>query len=638
MIASNEAARVWHKPFHLQFSVEATFWCILALTLKHRLEEIMSLKSVRLLVALLVISQLAFGQAPLQTRIQHVEEGLLPSVLIKGQKGWSIQERMKAFRIPGVSIAVFNNFKIEWAKAYGVKDIETNEPVTTETLFQAGSICKPVAAMVALKKVEQGKIALDENINNKLTSWKLPDNELTEKKKVTLANLLSHTAGLTVHGFPGYAVGEKIPTLPQVLDGAAPANTAAVRVNMEPGTRFRYSGGGSTIAQLAIMDIEKKPYPQIAKETVLGPVGMTASTYSQPLPDDVRKKAASGHRGNGRPVEGKIHIYPEMAAAGLWTNPTDLAKFAIEVQLSLAGKSNKVLSKEMTAKMVTPFIDNSAAMGFFIEKHGEALYFGHGGADEGFRAGLLASRDKGYGVVVMVNSDNGQIINEVFRSVANEYKWDGYLPEPQEVISIDSNKLNDYTGRFQVNPDRVLTLTNEGGKLYAQPTADSRFEMLPISETEFIRIDQNMRFTFVRGADGKVEKIRVRFEQGGGDAPRISNETLLPFELLMAGRADEAIEAYRKIKRERPANNIVAEGRLNNLGYTLLQQKKVAEAIALFKLNVEFYPQSSNAYDSLGEAYMANGDKELARASYRKSLELDPQNKNAADMLKKIEQ
>ena len=335
---------------------------------------------------LLVVQLLPFvalGQSNTDAQIKRVEGGLLPPVLIKGDPSWTIEERMKHWKVPGLSIAVVKDFKVEWARSYGVKDIDTKEPVTTETLFQAGSISKPVAAMVALKRVQDGKILLDENINNKLQTWKLPDNEFTAKKKVTLANLLSHTGGLTVHGFPGYAAGEKIPTLPQVLDGTEPANTAAVRVNMEPGSRFRYSGGGTTIAQLAIMDIEKKPYPQIAQETVLGPLKMTNSTYSQPLPDDWRKKAASGHRRDGALVAGKIHVYPEMAAAGLWTTPTDLAKFAIEVQLSHAGRSNKILKKEMIEKMVTPFMED-VGLGFFIDKRGNAVYFGHDGADEGF--------------------------------------------------------------------------------------------------------------------------------------------------------------------------------------------------------------------------------------------------------------
>ncbi len=172
----------------------------------------------KLLILVCLFPLVCFGQSNVDSQIKRVEQGLLPGVLIKGDPSWSIEERMKQWKVPGMSIAVIKDFKVEWARSYGVMDIETKEPVTTETLFQAGSISKPVAAMVALKRVQDGKISLEENINNKLQTWKLPDNEFTAKKKVSLANLLSHTGGLTVHGFPGYAVGEKIPTLPQVLE------------------------------------------------------------------------------------------------------------------------------------------------------------------------------------------------------------------------------------------------------------------------------------------------------------------------------------------------------------------------------------------------------------------------------------
>jgi CubicO group peptidase (beta-lactamase class C family) len=596
----------------------------------------------------------ASAQSEIDAHIKRVEQGLLPSVLIKGDPAFSLEERMKLYKVPGLSIAVIKDFKIEWARAYGVKDVETNEPVTTETLFQAGSISKSVNAMIAMKKVEQGKISLDENINNKLTTWKLPDNELTARKKVTLRNLLSHTAGTTVHGFPGYAVNEKIPTLPQVLDGVAPANTAAVRVDLAPGTQFRYSGGGTTIAQLAIMDIEKKPFPDIARETVLGPLGMTNSTYSQPLPDDWRRKAASGHLPNGETIEGEVHVYPEMAAAGLWTTPSDLAKFAIEMQLSLAGRSNKVLSKA-TVEMMTTEVMSEVGLGFFLEKHGAATYFGHGGADEGFLSEMLVSRDKGYGVVVMVNSNNGQILREVMRSVAREYGWDEFLPPPYELAAIDSARLNDYQGRFLSNPDRVLTITNQDGKLMALPTAEPPFELLPISATTFIRRDARNKYEFVRGAvkdanegtatsnstksaadSAPFELIRIDLGNGTVEAKRMAADAFVPFELLLSGKIAEAVDGYLKIKKESPSNASLNESRLNNLGYGLMRNKKLAEAIAILKLNTEFYPNSSNVYDSLGEAYMTNGDKELAIANYKKSLELDPSNKNAEDTLKKL--
>ncbi|HEY5883049.1 MAG TPA: serine hydrolase [Pyrinomonadaceae bacterium] len=594
-----------------------------------------------------------FAQTPggndAAARIKRVEEGLLPAVLIKGDSAWSIADRMKVHKAPGLSIAVIKDFKIDWARAYGVKDIETNEPVTTETLFQAGSISKSVNAMVAMKKVEEGKLSLDEPINNKLVSWKLPENEFTKTRKVTLRNLLSHTAGTTVHGFPGYAVTEKVPTVVQVLDGTSPANTAAVRVDFEPGSKFRYSGGGTTISQLALTDVEKKPYPEIAKQTVLDPLQMKNSTYSNPLPADWLKQAASGHKQDGSLVKGKIHVYPEMAAAGLWTTPTDLAKFAIEMQLSLAGKSNKVLSKESAEIMTKSFIDD-AGLGFFIEKHGNALYFGHGGADEGFRAELIVNRDKGYGVAVMTNSDNGQILREVIRGVAREYGWDEFLPAPYEVIALDASKLNDFVGRYQINSDRVVNIKLEDGKLVAYPTGERKFEMIPIAETTFVRRDVPMKFDFVRpatssavsgngnGASTVAASIQVLGPGNNkGEAKRLGDDTFVPFEYLLAGKFEQAMEGYRQLKKEQPNNPMVAEQRLNNVGYAFMRQKKLAEAIAVFKVNTELYPNSFNTYDSLAEAYMNNGDKELAIMNYKKSLELDPKNSNGAEALKKLE-
>ncbi len=611
----------------------------------------------KLLTLTLIFPVLALGQKQtnLDAEIKRVEQGLLPPVLIKGDPAWTIEERMKFYKAPGLSVAVIKDFKIHWARSYGVKDLETKEPVTAETLFQAGSISKSVNAMVAMKKVEQGKISLDANINDKLTTWKLPDNDFTAKKKVTLKNLLSHTGGTTVHGFPGYAPNEPVPTLVQVLDGAGPANTAAVRVDVVPGTRYRYSGGGTTITQLALMDIEKKPYPEIARATVLKPLKMTNSTYSQPLPAGWRPKAATGYRRDGKEVEGKIHVYPEMAAAGLWTTPTDLAKFAIEMQLSLAGRSNKVLSKESTDLMTTTFMD-TAGLGFFIQKFGSALYFGHDGADEGFRAQMVVSRDKGYGVVVMVNSDNGAILNEVVRAVAREYGWDEYLPAPHDIISMNAEKLAGYTGRFLVNPDRVLTIKTEPGdgegagkaaKLFVYATGDERFELLPISDGTFVRRGVPFKYEFstlavegitLNGTSYIATSIKLIPQSGMTlKFDRLEPDRLVPFEILEAGRIDEAIDAYRKIKKEQSANAAVSAGRINTLAYLLMRAKKLNEAIALFKLNVEFYPTLAGVYDSLGEGYMTNGDKELAIANYRKSLELNPRNNNAKEKLKQLE-
>lgn len=355
----------------------------------------------------------------LQSRIRRIENGLRPANFAENDAKFSITGRMENFKVPGVSIAVFSDFKIDWAKGYGVMDAETGEPVTERTLFQAASISKPVAAMAALKFAQDGKIKLDGNINDILKSWKLPENKFTSGQPVTLSHILSHSAGLTVHGFRGYKVSEPQPSLRQILDGEEPANSGAIRVDMAPGTKFRYSGGGYTIMQQALIDLTGKPFPQIMKETVLDPLRMDYSTYDQPLPESILKFSATGYQRIGEEVEEKRHIYPEMAAAGLWTTPSDLAKFAIEVQLSIAGKSEKVLSREMAQKMVTAFADTVYGLGFSLARKD---YFGHGGSNNGFKCGLIAHMETGFGIVIMTNGDLGGLLApEIQKAIIEEY-------------------------------------------------------------------------------------------------------------------------------------------------------------------------------------------------------------------------
>src|SRR6266404_7901750 len=263
----------------------------------------------------------------------------------------NVQKLMEAYNVPGLSLAIIDNFKLASAQAFGVSEAGGTTPVNNRTLFQAGSISKPVAAVGALSLVEQGKLSLDDDVNQKLRSWKVPENEFTKEQKVTLRRLASHSAGLTVHGFPGYDVDEKVPTLLQIFNGEKPANTAAIRVDFVPGSDERYSGGGVTIEQQLMIDASGKQFPALMKETVLDKIGMNDSSYDQPLPPARAAITAGGAYGDGKPVHGKWHLYPEMAAAGLWTTPTDLAKFAIEIALSKQGKSNKVLTQKTTQEM-----------------------------------------------------------------------------------------------------------------------------------------------------------------------------------------------------------------------------------------------------------------------------------------------
>lgn len=477
-------------------------------------------------------------------RIRRVEEGaaVVPQGEGKAPITLSLQDLMEKFKVPGLSIAVIDNFQVIWAKGYGVIGSDSKTPVTTKTLFQAGSISKPVAATAALSMVEQGKLALDENVNDKLKTWKVPDNEFTQTEKVTLRRLMSHTAGLTVHGFPGYDVDAPLPTLVQVLDGEKPANTAPVRVDLVPGTKFRYSGGGVTIEQLLMMDVSGKAFPVLLHERVLDKIGMTDSSYEQPLPPSRTSATAGGTYWDGKPVHGKWHIYPEMAAAGLWTTPTDLARFAIEIALSKNGKSNRILSQKMTNEMLTPVLEESG-LGFFMDKQNPGQ-FGHNGADEGFQALLTMNAETGRGVVIMADSDHGISVGDLLlRSVARECGWN-----------------------YKASDD-------------------------------------------------------------------VSSQLFL---LALVNGSPAGLQRYGELKKANSPD--LNEGTLNGLGYMLLSFGKTSDAIAVFQRNVQEYPQSGNVYDSLGEAYMKAGQKELAIQNYEKSLQLDPKNKNAVEMLKKLKE
>jgi CubicO group peptidase (beta-lactamase class C family) len=282
-----------------------------------------------------------------------------------------------------VSIAVIHNGKMEWSRGFGVAKVG-GPAVTAETMFQAGSISKPVAAMAALKLVQEKKLALDEDVNKELTTWKLPTSEVAKGKPVTLRELLTHTGGTTVHGFPGYAQGAPVPTLVQVLDGEKPANTPAIRIETEPGTKWNYSGGGFTIMQAVAIDAAKEPFAKLLQDSVLAPIGMKHSTYEQPLPAAMGP-AATPYNADGTPVEGGAHTYPERAAAGLWTTAPDLAMYVMENQRSLEGKANHVLSQEMTREMMKKGMGN---WGLGVEIGGTTAdpYFTHGGVNAGFEA------------------------------------------------------------------------------------------------------------------------------------------------------------------------------------------------------------------------------------------------------------
>jgi CubicO group peptidase (beta-lactamase class C family) len=456
-------------------------------------------------------------QTPLEARIARVESGLLPAFVIAGRPlpAKPLAQRMTDLKTPGVSVAVINDGAIEWAKGYGVTETGTATPVTPHTLLQAASISKPVAALAALRLVEQGKLSLDEDVNAKLASWKVPENDFTKTEKVTLRRLLSHSAGLTVHGFGGYAADAPVPTLVQVLDGAKPANSDAVRVDVVPGKIWRYSGGGYTVAQQLMMDVAGRPFPDLMAELVLKPVGMIDSTYEQPLPEARRGAAAGGHTSDGKLLPGRAHTYPEMAAAGLWTTPTDLAKFLLEIERARLGKS-AVLSQALAIEMTTAQ-KPGYGLGLSLDGFGKTASFGHGGSNEGFKCQMAAFFEGGRGAVIMTNGDQGAFLaGEILRAVAREYDWPSFKPVEKKIVAVEPKALAALEGRYELRPGRFLDVKLEGGTLFVGD-AEGKFELFPESETRFFDMVEGHILFFVKGPDGRPTHMTI---DGQIKAPR----------------------------------------------------------------------------------------------------------------------
>jgi CubicO group peptidase (beta-lactamase class C family) len=366
-------------------------------------------------------AQVATRPSALEQRIQRIQDHIISPGTGKGAvDGPSLADRMAALHVPGVSIAVIQDGAIAWARGFGVTRIG-GPAVTPDTLFQAASISKPVSVLAVLRLVESGKLNLDTDVNQYLKTWKVPENRFTARAKVTLRTLLTHTAGMTVRSFPGYAANTPLPTVVQILKGEPPANTSSIVVDNVPGRSGRYSGGGYVVAQLLLEDVTGIPFPRLMRDSVLAPIGMTRSTFEQPLPASWLQAVATPYDSEGRAVPGGPHVYPEMAPAGLWTTPSDLARYAIEVQKALAGKS-AVLSAAMARQMLTP---NGQGLG--PQTGGtENPYFAHSGSNEGYKCYLFAYNN-GDGAVIMTNGNSGaHLANDIFLTIAYEYKWPGY--------------------------------------------------------------------------------------------------------------------------------------------------------------------------------------------------------------------
>jgi CubicO group peptidase (beta-lactamase class C family) len=434
--------------------------------------------------------------------IANVERGLRPAQAIAGSPVpvSHISDEMRRLHVPGLSIAVIDDGRLAWAKGYGV--VTPGGPrVTSDTLFQAASISKPVTAFGAMIMVQSGKLDLSRDVNSYLRSWTLPSAGST----VTPGQLLSHTAGFNVSGFPGYAPGVPVPTVLQVLDGLTPANTAPVRIEAPPGSAWRYSGGGYTVLQQLMTELAGKPFDTYMQEQVLTPLGMSSSNFSQPASAQTLARAALPHDGSGRPHPGGPSTYPELAAAGMWTTPTDLARFTLGVQAALSGKS-AVLDQERARNMLTA-VRNGYALGFEVSGSGAAASFAHGGSNRGYQNYLYGFVDGRRGAVVMTNGDAGdQVARATMRAIAAEYHWPSYQTVMRTAKPIPAKMARAMAGTYAIPGLGTFDITVKAGKPVFWLKAGQGEALYRESDTRFFVLSQalELQFDALPGDTGRI--------------------------------------------------------------------------------------------------------------------------------------
>ncbi len=466
--------------------------------------------TLRLLVLLLLFTSALSAQLQKMDRVPKCLRGELVE---EGAPLWALSERMKAMNTPGVSIAVVDNFALAGAAGFGLVSAKGKAPITTDTRFQAASISKVVNAVGVMRLVEMGKLDLDQDVNELLTSWQIPASNKFPDAVITTRMLLAHIAGLSAHGFGGYATGEDLPELTDILNKGKGVNSTAVKIIKAPGTSFKYSGGGTTIVQLLIEDLTGQAFEDYIQTTVFDPLGMTQSFYSvnQQGKEDL---LATAHLFNGKPLKNKYQHYPESAAAGVWTTPTDLSKLMIDLMLTMRGDEGHLLQPATVKEMMTPpLAGETNALGVFVVKKGDNVYFDHSGSNEGFKAQFIGNAATGKGTIVMTNGEQYNIVGEVVNAVATVYEWEDWFGPDSTIpknLAIDKTVWKNYEGSYlsETAQPKVLDISIKKGKLFASRPRAFSLELVAISETKYLAKGANPTVTFEFMPDGSIKAVQ----------------------------------------------------------------------------------------------------------------------------------
>ena len=434
-----------------------------------------------------------------------LEHHLLYQTTIKGaaDSGMSLENQMTQLHVPGVSIAVIHKRRIEWTAAYGV--VRLNGPqVSTDTLFNAASMSKPLTAMAVMELVQDGRIDLDAYANSYLKSWKIPDNQYTIDHQVTVRELLNHTSGIGMHNGEVDDPDKPLPTMLQMLNGEKPATTVPVRVEGVPGTRYAYANGGYLILQLLITEVTGQPFAQYMQDSILRPLGMTHSTFEAPLSAAHAGLAAAGYLEDGTTGTAPTHfVKPNLGAGGLWTTAPDYARFVIELQKEYAGTSHRILKQKTVRMMMTPGLGPSDNMKWGLGVHvggsSSNPFFEHGGSGV-FQADMVGY-PSGDGIVVLTNGGGGgALCDEIVRSAAQVYAWPDFHPAEHTVVKVNPSQYDNLVGTYD-----FIKVTREGDDLVAEiPLGTRKQKLFPESTTQYFLRDVPTTIVFDLDSKGKA--------------------------------------------------------------------------------------------------------------------------------------
>lgn len=474
-----------------------------------------------ILTAVVATLTAAATSAPLAASPVHqgrvaVEADVRSRVAVDGRVQSScLAERMRHYEVPGLAIAIIHNGRVAWSAGYGTRLAGAALPVTPDTPFRVASISKPVTGLLAVRLAERGALDLDRDVNDYLTSWTLPESELTAQEKVTPRRILAHTAGTSVAAFPYYHRPDPIPTARDMLDGTPVSRALPIRVVAKPGEAFRYSGGGFLILQQALEDTTGKPFAVLADDLVLKPLGMTRSTFALDPPPAYLASAAVGHR-YGKPIAGGRTVTPNLAGEGLWTTANDLARYAIAVRDAYLGKLPSFLSRSAAVEMLTPirFADGRVGvmgLGSGVLGAGAERRFTAAGNGLGFRARFVMHLESGDGVVILSNGDGAEMLNgEVADAVARAYGWPVAPASTVQRRSrrVDHAELARAAGTYAIPAgsgidEKLVRVEATERGLRVQAGNEAWWTYLPDADGGFFNIDMNSRITFAPGTDGR---------------------------------------------------------------------------------------------------------------------------------------